>query len=59
MLSISQAIVLNLIHRTVLERDKEVVGDKKLENKGDLKEQLTSAFQQDFVKIPIYDYLRT
>lgn len=28
-------------------------------NKADLKEQLISAFQQDFVKIPIYDYLRT
>jgi len=28
-------------------------------NKGDLKEQLISAFQEDFVKIPIYDYLRT
>jgi len=29
------------------------------DNKADLKEQLISAFQQDFVKIPIYDYLRT
>lgn len=27
--------------------------------KEDLKEQLISAFQEDFVKIPIYDYLRT
>lgn len=28
-------------------------------NKADLKEQLISAFHQDFVKVPIYDYLRT
>jgi transposase len=27
--------------------------------KEDLKEELISAFQEDFVKIPIYDYLRT
>ncbi len=29
------------------------------DNKADLKEQLISAFQEDFVKVPIYDYLRT
>jgi len=27
--------------------------------KEDLKEELISAFKEDFVKIPIYDYLRT
>jgi transposase len=29
------------------------------DDKDGLREQLISAFQQDFVKIPIYDYLRT
>ena len=28
-------------------------------NKEDLKEELISAFKEDFVKIPVYDYLRT